>query len=208
VRHAESPVNVSQTLSCRRVDPPLTEAGAIQSEQAAAWLTDKPIRRLYTSPMRRAVQTAQIIGRRLGLECVAAEELREIDCGVLEGRSDPEAWRAFQEVIVRWLSGNHDAACEGGETGHQAIERFARFVRDLPDGEGDTLIVGHGGIVAIGLFALCPDLPVKSPHDLYLPNTGMVLVDRTPAGLSCLKWGLSEHLDRPSVVDVPDELFK
>jgi probable phosphoglycerate mutase len=158
--------------------------------------------------MQRAIQTAQIIGQHLGLECVAAEELREIDCGVLEGRNDIEAWRAFQAVIVRWVGGDRDAACDGGETGHQAVERFARFVRDLPDGEGDTLIVGHGGIVAIGLFALCPDLPVKSPRDFYLPNTGMVLVDRTPAGVSCVKWGLSEHLDRPSVADMPDELLR
>jgi probable phosphoglycerate mutase len=206
MRHAESDVNLSKTLSCRRVDPPLTDNGLRQAEQAAAWFSDKPIRHVYTSPMLRAVQTAEVVGRQFGQTGQAVEELREIDCGVLEGRSDVEAWQQFQDLIVRWFAGDVDAGFEGGETGRDAMERMARFMRGLPD-EGDVLAVGHGGIFAWGLLRLCRDLKPASGRDLYLPNTGIVLVDRTPQGFSCLKWGLADHLDRPTAVDVPEEMM-
>jgi len=206
MRHAESPVNVTQTLSCRHVDPPLTEAGIRQAEQAAAWLADRAIRRIYASPMLRAMQTAAIAGRRLGLDLTVVENLREIDCGVLEGRSDVEAWEDFKAVVVRWVGGDVDAGFEGGETGRQLVDRFLGFMRGLPHDDDDVLIVAHGGIFAFGLMNLCVDLKPGGAWDLYLPNTGLVLVDRTLNGYACVQWGLAEHLDQPSIVDVPEEL--
>lgn len=195
MRHGESTVNLSNTFSCRYVDEPLTEAGLEQAERAAAWLAGRPIRRMYASPLKRAIQTAEIAGKHLGLGYTIAEELREIDCGMLEGRSDPEAWDFFQQVIMRWVMGDLAAGFDGGETGQHAVDRLARFMRALPDGEGDTLVVGHGGIFAIGLLKLCDDLRPTSTADLHLGNTGIILIKRTPLGFSCVKWGLSEHLE-------------
>ncbi len=207
MRHGESPVNVTRTLSCRHVDPPLTESGVKQAGQAADWLAGRPIRRLYASPLLRAVQTAQIAGQRLGLDPTIAEELREIDCGVLEGRSDREAWESFRQVMFRWFAGDRDVGFDAGETGHQAAQRFARFMRGLPNEDGDALVVGHGGIFAFGLFSVCRDFYLPDPRDFYLPVTGIALVDRTPDGFSCVKWGLSEHLEQPSIVDVPKDFL-
>jgi len=194
LRHGESLVNVTQTFSCRYVDEPLTENGLHQAERAAAWLADRNIRRMYASPLLRAKQTADIVAKRLGCGYTVAEELREIDCGALEGRSDPDAWERFRQVLLRWVAGDLDVHCDGGETGHRAVDRFAGFMRAIPDGAGDTLAVGHGGIFAIGLLKLCPDFKVTSGADMYLPNTGIVLVDRAPDGFSVVQWGLSEHL--------------
>ena len=208
MRHGESPENVSRTLSCLHVDEPLTDRGIQQANQAAAWLADRTIRRIYASPMIRAKQTASIVGRRLGLVPLIVEELRQIDCGALEGRSDPEAWQIYQQIVVRWVSGDIDAGFEGGETGWHASQRFARFIDSLPPGEGDVLVVAHLGIFAWGLLRLCFDLKAQNAWDLYLPNTGMVVVERTSRGYSCVKWGLSEHLDRPSVPDVPEQIME
>ena len=206
LRHAESPCNLTRTLSCRLVDDPLTDAGVRQAGQAAAWLADRTVHRIYSSPMLRARQTAEIVARRFGLAHAVFEELREIDCGALEGRSDVAAWQAFQAMVVRWFLGDVDAGFEGGETGRHAMERFARFMHSLPGGEGDALVVGHGGIFAWGLLKLCDDLKSSGGWDLYLPNTGFVLVERRPAGFSCVKWGVAEHLEQPPAVDVPEEL--
>jgi probable phosphoglycerate mutase len=208
MRHGESPVNITLTLSCRNVDDPLTETGVRQARLAAEWLADRPIRQIYASPLKRAQETAGIAAQRLGLGYTVAEELREIDCGALEGRSDPEAWNSFQNVVLRWVSGDLEAGFEGGETGRHAVDRFARFVRGLPEGEGDILAVGHGGIFAMGLLRLCFDLKPASGHDLYLANTGIILVDQTPHGYSCVKWGLSDHLDQPSPMDLPDGILE
>ena len=202
MRHGESSVNLTQTFSCRNVDEPLTENGARQAEQAAAWLAGRPIRRVFASPLLRAKQTAAAAAKRLGLGYAIAEELREIDCGVLEGRRDPEAWKLFEQVILRWVGGDLEAGFDKGETGRHAVERFAHFMRRLPVDEGDTLAVGHGGIFTIGLLSLCYDF--KPMAGRRLSNTGLVLVERAPAGFSCVTWDLSEHLDRPSITGVPE----
>lgn len=207
MRHAESPVNITRTLSCRHVDDPLTQEGVKQAEQAATWLVSRLIRSIVASPLRRAQQTAEIVARRLGLDYTIGEGLREIDCGVWEGRADTEAWQAFQQVVLRWFAGDLDAAFEGGESGQHALQRFTHLMQALPGGEGDTLLVGHGGIFAFGLFKLCSDLNPAAPRDFYLPNTGLVLVERTPAGFSCVKWGLREHLAQSPIADVPEELL-
>lgn len=207
LRHGESSVNVAQMLSCRNVDEPLTELGIEQAEQVAAWLADKPIRRILSSPLRRARQTAEIVARQLGLEFAVAEELREIDCGALEGRTDIEAWKAFQHIVIGWFAGELDRGFEGGENGHHAKERFARLMHALDD-DGDSLLVGHSGIFAFGLFTLCPGFTMSVPRDFYLPNTGIVLVDRTTQGFTCLKWGLADHLQRPSARDIPDGILE
>lgn len=208
LRHGESGVNLSRTLSCRTVDDPLTDNGVKQAEQAAAWLAGRPIRRIFASPLLRAQQTAQIADRRLSLGFSLSESLREIDCGALEGRADLEAWKAFEAVVVRWFAGDLDAGFDGGENGYHAADRFAQLMRSLPDGDGDSLLVGHGGIFAFGLFRLCSDLMITAPRDFYLPNTAFVLVDHSPAGFSCVKWGLIEHLDRPPISDIPEELLE
>lgn len=207
MRHGESPENLTRTLSCRKVDEDLTATGVRQAERAAEWMADRPIRYLYASPMKRAVQTAQIAGRRLGLEPVVTEALREVDCGELEGRNDLEAWEAFQQVVGSWFRGDPEAQCVGGETGAQARDRFAPFMRSLPD-DGDVLAVGHGGIFAWGLLQVCFDLRPQNAWDLYLPNTGIVVVERTAGGFSCVKWGWSDHLEQKPISDVPAELQK
>ena len=205
MRHGESPENVTRTLSCRKVDQPLTETGVGQAERAAAWMARRPIRYLYASPMRRASQTAGIVGRELGLTPVVTEALREVDCGELEGRNDTEAWELFQQVITGWFSGDVGACCPGGETGRQAQERFASFMDSLPL-DGDVLAVGHGGIFAWGVMQVCFDLRPQKAWDLYLPNTGIVLVERAAEGFSCVKWGWNDHLEEKAIDDVPEEL--
>ena len=80
MRHAESPVNVTQTLSCRRVDPPLTESGVKQAEQAAAWLAGRPIQRIYASPLLRALG---LHGRQIAASVVLEAGLLAAITGVL-----------------------------------------------------------------------------------------------------------------------------
>ena len=205
MRHGESSVNLTKTFSFRYVDEPLTETGRGQAQQAAEWLASQSIRRIYSSPLQRSVQTAAIIGRRLGRAYAVVDDLHEIDVGPLEGRNDLEAWQVFRNVVMRWIGGDLSASVDGGETGYGAVERFSRFIDRLPAGDENVLIVGHGGIFAAGMLSLCTNLD-PATHDFGLANTGVILVDRRPDGLFCVQWDLHAHLTQPPISGMPEEV--
>ena len=82
-------------------NPPLTEIGHRQARAVAGWLAAEPIDALYTSPMVRAAETAQPLGRLLDLQPIVRDGVREYDAEdpsyvpVEVLKQDKEAWRAF-----------------------------------------------------------------------------------------------------------------
>src|SRR5215469_4578026 len=86
-RHGQNVANLTDTLSHRVFDGELTGTGRQQAEALAgqvAALSGAPIGQLICSPLRRARQTAQIVGGRLGLPIACElEDLRELNVGVL-----------------------------------------------------------------------------------------------------------------------------
>jgi probable phosphoglycerate mutase len=85
VRHAETEW-VEQGLLHGRLDSPLSTAGKRQAERTAQRLRGERFDGLYTSPQGRAIETAAVIGRAIGLEPIPLDGLREIHFGWLEGR--------------------------------------------------------------------------------------------------------------------------
>ena len=68
VRHGQSTWNVIDRMQGHELSPPLTDLGREQAAAAAASLADRGVVRLLSSPATRALETAEIIGERLGLE--------------------------------------------------------------------------------------------------------------------------------------------
>ena len=90
-RHGESTANSSGIYACRKLDPELTEQGRVQAEVTAAFYVNSGIHRILSSPSKRAVQTAEIIGSRLGLKIETSTALMEVDVGDFEGQSYHDA---------------------------------------------------------------------------------------------------------------------
>lgn len=85
-----------------RADPPLSATGREQAEQVAVWLARESIDAIYTSPMRRAVETAAPMARQRSTEPVVREDLAEYDRNASHyipmeqlKAEDYAAWRAF-----------------------------------------------------------------------------------------------------------------
>lgn len=93
-------------------DPALTDIGAKQAEEMAAWVRAEAIDAIYASPMRRARETSAPLEEALGIEAVIAEGVREFDAEensyipVEELRADKERWR---EYLANELEGNRAA---------------------------------------------------------------------------------------------------
>ncbi len=83
-------------------DPPLSEIGHRQAQLLSDWLEEERIDRIYSSPLRRARETAAPLARRTGLEIELETRISEFDADSEEyipmeelKRTDPERWRAF-----------------------------------------------------------------------------------------------------------------
>jgi broad specificity phosphatase PhoE len=146
-RHGENHANLTRTLSHRVVDRELTERGRSQALDLVEALGDTRLHEdVFTSPLRRAQETAQIVGERIGLRPVVIEEFRELDVGELDGRSDATAWQTYDAVLAAWRSGRADVRFPGGESLDELATRLRTGIERIVDGpdEAPRLVIAHG----------------------------------------------------------------
>lgn len=155
VRHGENPANLKREFSYKLIDYSLTEKGVRQAEETADFFRDKEIAAIYSSPLKRALETAQIIAAPLDLPVTILEEFRENNVGDLE-RQPPtdENWALHDRIVADWFAGRHEAIFPGGEDFHTLLRRvkagMIATLADLGDGPESrrAVIVAHGGILS------------------------------------------------------------
>jgi broad specificity phosphatase PhoE len=200
IRHGQSTNNTLADQQVRVCDPPLTELGRQQAERLAEHLADGKrgygITRLYVSPMWRALQTAQAVGRALGLPVEVWIEVHEsggvyLDHGeeggivAYPGKTRAEMLAEFPDYVLPesiteqgwWRGeGREDwSACQG-----RAIQ-VAGQLRVWAAEDERIAIISHGGFANALLKALFNQLP--SRHLWYAHNnTGITRIDFSADG--------------------------
>jgi phosphoserine phosphatase len=160
-RHGQTAWN-AETRFRGRKDVPLSERGQAEAEAVGETLADAGVTRLYASPLARAMRTLAPLGRRLGREVVAYEELIDMDFGAIEGMLLAEADAAQPELMRRWRETPERAAFPGGETLVQvqarAMRAMSRLAVEFPD---ETIAVCSHRVVTklimLGLLGVKPD---------------------------------------------------
>jgi 2,3-bisphosphoglycerate-dependent phosphoglycerate mutase len=169
-------------------DPPLNEEGRRQADALATRLVATPLAAVYSSDLRRAAETAEIVAGRLGLPVATDPALREIDVGSWEGFTLAELEARSPEAVARWEeTGEH--GWEGGESHEQMAARVREAVRSIAarhDGE-EVLVVTHGGpIRALKALAAGLDYPAgrrSVPRTDNCEVVAIALRDGTVGGL-------------------------
>ena len=143
-RHAESDWNAENRFQ-GHTDRPLTERGRAQAEALADELADKPLEAVFSSPLHRALDTAELVAARHDLPAIPVEALREVDVGGWAGLWRSEVETRFPDAFGRWLAGGE--GWENGETYDEMAERVLAAVRQIAGEhpESTVLIVSHGG---------------------------------------------------------------
>jgi broad specificity phosphatase PhoE len=192
IRHGQSEANVPQIWTSAVEGYPLTPLGWEQAAALGVALKDRDVSALYASPLVRAQETAAALGEALGLETITLPGVEELHVGVHEGGSNEDVGPIAIGVFERWwLHDDLDHGFEGGETGRHIVERMARALDGLADAHpGQTVaMVSHGGAIAVGLTALCPELTPEFVSQNFLANTEVVEVVRAPDGTwRCESW--------------------
>jgi probable phosphoglycerate mutase len=182
-RHGQNVANLTNTFSYRVFDGDLTDTGRQQAQEVADRLADgasEPIGLLACSPLRRARQTAEIIGRRLGLAvALELDDLREVNVGELDGRSDEQAWDAYTRVLAAWKAGETEVRFPAGEDCAELCARLRRALGMVARGAGGmrSLVVAHGA----NLRAALPGLAGEPDPGVDLPTGGLAALRVEPA---------------------------
>ena len=145
IRHGETDHN-KDGLAMGHLDSPLNERGQRQAQQTAAWLARRPIARLVSSDLSRALHTAAPLGAALGLRVEPDSRLRELSFGLFEGRSVADCAVDHPEIVARWRSGEFDFAPPGGETRRALMARTRVVLDEILAGAAEHVaLVTHGG---------------------------------------------------------------
>jgi broad specificity phosphatase PhoE len=152
-RHGETDWNAERRWQ-GHADVPLNALGRDQAHDLAARLAGEQFDAIYASDLRRARETAEIVGAELGVPVRTLKALPEIDVGTWSGRTTDEIQREDHGARDRVREQGY--GWEGGETPAQMAARVVAAVRKLaaehPDGR--ILIVVHGGVIrALGAAA-------------------------------------------------------
>ena len=192
VRHGQSTGNATNIWTSAPHGFPLTERGHEQARAAGERLRPAGIDRLFSSHLVRAKETAAEIGSVLGLEPSAIDGVQELHVGVHEGSHDDEVAPIAESVFGAWLdTGDLSGGFEGGETGQEIISRFVAAVTGLAaEYPGQTVaVVSHGGVLALGLAALCSNLAPQIVATHLLANCDIVEVELDADGRwRCVSW--------------------
>jgi broad specificity phosphatase PhoE len=132
-------------------NPGLTDAGHDQARRTGRWLSCRGIAAVYTSPLRRARETADAVASACGLEARIDDRLRE--------RMNWDGRQPYREFLEDWVRAttDRDFIPGVGDSSRQAAHRLHQFIQEQAGGGAPIAVVSHGGITVDLLRGLLGD---------------------------------------------------
>lgn len=139
IRHGETDYNIEFKLQ-GHLDIPLNENGIRQAERARDELQDLKIDIIYSSPLSRARQTAEIINEKHGSKLVFDDRIKEVFGGPLQG----ECMKKWSKEKLDRVHVNPESF--GAESIAHLCMRVEEFFKEIENSDKNILIVSHGGV--------------------------------------------------------------
>lgn len=175
VRHGQDMDNAAGILNGRR-DMELTELGREQAKKVAEKLRDNKVQIIYSSPLKRAYETARIIGTVLGVdEIITGEHLIEREFGILTGKPVSDIPK-YTDKILPTDRVNYFLEVKGAENFSTLLERGRKVLQEITQRypNKNILIVTHGDIgkmIRAAYHQWTWEQGLKTP---YFDNTGVL----------------------------------
>ena len=177
IRHGETDWNVEGRYQ-GQADPPLNARGIAQAQALAAALAPLAIDVLYSSPLKRAWQTAEIVAQRLDVPLYPEPRLMEIHQGEWQGRLRSEIAAQYPEIFQKWLTDPWHVTPPGGESLQEVQARVYAAVDEILARHRDQTVglVTHRIPIAL-LKVRFQGLDPNAVRTLQLPNTYWEVLD-------------------------------
>ncbi len=160
-------------------DIPLTDLGRQQARYLEPIFHSHPFQRILSSPLRRALETAELAG--VGGRCERMNDLHEWDYGQYEGLTTPQ----IQQQVPGWSIWSHP--CAGGETIDQVAQRAGRVISLVRSTPGDVALFAHGHFLRL-LAACWLGLPPQFGRQLLLETSTLSILTMEGASAAIRTW--------------------
>lgn len=185
-RHGETEWNLVHRTQ-GRTDTDLTETGREQARRISKRLAGLEFECVYTSPLRRARDTAEIIAQTRAVPVIDDPSLMEMAFGEWEGLTFTQIGETFPDELSVWSSTPHFCNIPGGEPFAQLVARCAEFLRRAEESHKDGIIaaVSHSVPTKV-IAALSLGVPMEKLHNIRIDNVSLTIID-TYGGRSVMR---------------------
>ncbi len=162
VRHCATEAS-SDGRYCGHLDLGLTREGQAQAQVLAAFLFERRPSSLFTSPLKRARQTAKPLSKVAKLDVQVLDDMLEQDFGAWDGLTEAQMRERDAELYEQWRAAPQDVALPEGENITHVAERAKRVLEQIrkTDPNGVVCAIGHKTFNRV-LISLLEDLPLES----------------------------------------------
>lgn len=178
VRHGQTDWNRVNRIQGWR-DIPLNSEGEKQAVQTAEQLSKLKIDAVYSSPLRRALQTAEKIAEKHGLNVMTVEEFKELRQGIWEGLLAAEARERFPSAYENWLRNPLNCPPPEGESVEDVRRRVIgaySAILDKHSGDQTICIVSHKVVIAI-IKCVHENIDLNNIHSLLPENAEWEIIN-------------------------------
>ena len=204
VRHGETDWNKQRRIQ-GRTDVELNETGRKQGEALARALQLESVDAIYTSPLKRARETANLIARFHKAEVVALDGLREIDAGKIDGLTYEEIKSQYGDFLNKWLKDCTAVGPPGGSTLRELQDQVWSTFQEIMERrrqskedhhqqqEGVVVVVAHSFPIRL-IICKALELELSKFWRLGLDLASICTLDFNPSNVVLLKLNDTCHL--------------
>ena len=185
LRHGQAKNNTERVLAGRTPGVPLTDDGIDQAKTAAEFVEKMNVTKIYSSPIERALQTAEIVGNHNAIDVVSDERLIELDMGKFTGMKYDEIFSKHGNVFLKFYSGDLELAHNGVETFAEVKSRVLDIIDHVVGQHKDenVLLVTHMDPIKAVLSSVM-DLKPQSLFELIVANASLTVFNEYQGNLS------------------------
>jgi broad specificity phosphatase PhoE len=200
-RHGETLWNVEKVFR-GRADVNLDEVGIKQAELLGKYLSNWELEAIYTSPLKRALDTANIIARYQKVAVRIAEGLTDFDYGQWQSLPEKEVKRLYPALLNEWHNNPHKVRMPGGESLEDVRRRAVEVVNGiLSRHQGNVLLVSHRVVIKV---LICYLLGLDNSH---FWNIGQDVCGITIFDYVYGRFVLTRHNDTSHLQDLPKSVL-
>jgi broad specificity phosphatase PhoE len=180
IRHGEVEDSYHRVFG-GRIDMELSPRGREQARALGAHLRARPLDAIYSSPMRRARQTADSVADSRPHPVITLAELREVDFGAWTGLNFQQVFERYQARAFEWLHHLEHGTMAGAESGADLRARIEPPLRRILSQHAGrpVAVVAHGGVLRV-MLSLLLDLPLSKMACFEVDYASLTWVEIQP----------------------------
>jgi len=183
VRHGATDWNLEHRCQGSS-DRDLSDVGLRQAEEIAARLRQETIHGIYSSDLKRARRTAEVISAHHSLPVIIEKSIRELDHGHLEGLTFNEIKQNHGEFLLRWRSEPAELQVPGGERLADVAERAWQGLHQIVTRHepSDTIVVVSHNFPIVGIVCRITGTHLNEYRNFHLDPCGVSRLNRNGDG--------------------------